>query len=375
MAGGARFVLLIAAGAALVACSGSDEPELSDGSFPARNNAALAVTDQGVFLFGGRFGVEEDLEAPDDAVLVDLSTGERTPLPLAPYGIDEATAVSVGDKVVVTGIGCADVVDEGQERECEPGGRASLVYDIGGRDWQEVAGPEGPNSARRATMLGVTSENRVVAAQYLNLDRPLLLWTLAPGEDEWASVPSPGVRGDDVCLAGDRLVVVTAEAISPPADFEGNVQPGSGDPETTYGYRYRDPQLHVLELASDDPTWAVSSPLPGAAETRAQPAIACMGDTVLVESGDTWAIHDLDTGTWTAAEGPRGSLGSGHELWTGEELVVLRPADSGTYDPNTDEWTPGLFLDGWWSVAWTGDELARYDPELPGLLELTPLPD
>lgn len=372
MAAGARLALFIVAGVALGGCSGSDRPELSDGSFPARTLSAIAVTDDGVFLFGGRLAYELGGEPPRDAVIVDSTSGERTPLPLAPYGIDEATAVSVGDKVVVTGIGCADVVDEGQERECEPGGRASLVYDIGGRDWQELAGPEGPNAALHATILGVTSENRVVATQYLNLMRPLLLWTLTPGEDAWEPVPSPGVRGDDVCLAGDRLVVATADRVGPPNDAWGNIERDPVDSEVIYGDSYRDPRLHVLDLTADDPAWSPSSPLPGG---RGRPSISCMGDRVLLETAYDSAVHDLGSGGWRAVEGPRGSIRHGDELWTGDEVVVLRPADSGTYDPDTDEWTPGLSLEQWWGVTWTGDELARYDPEQPELVELTPLPD
>ena len=367
-----RLFVLVAAGVLLVGCSGSGEAELSDGSFPARNNSAIAVTDDGVFLFGGRLGTEGGLEPMDDAVLVDPVSGSRTGLPLAPYGIDEATAVSVGDKVVVTGIGCADVVDVGQERECEPGGRASLVYDIGDGDWQEVAGPEGPNGALSATMLGVTSDGRVVAAQYLDVGRPQLLWTLEPGDDQWESIPSPGVRGDDACLADDRLVVATADPVGPATDTNGNIERDSVDTEVAFGDAYEAPQLHVLDLASEDPAWSVSSSLP---DGHSRPSIACLGDQILVESADLWALYDLDAGEWTDVDGPRGSIRDGYELWTGEDLVVLRPADSGTYDPVTDEWTPGLFLDGWWGVAWTGEQLAHYDPELPELVELTPLPD
>ena len=165
-----RLLVLVAAGAVLLGCRGSGEAELSDGSFPARNNSAIAVTDEGTFLFGGRLGTEGGLEPMDDAVLVDPVTGSRTGLPLAPYGIDEATAVSVGDTVVVTGIGCDDAVQVGQERECEPGGRASLVYDIGDGDWQEVDGPEGPNGALSAYTPGASA-----AAERRSVLRRLML--------------------------------------------------------------------------------------------------------------------------------------------------------------------------------------------------------
>lgn len=95
---------------------------------------------------------------------------------------------------------------------------------------------------------------------------------------------------------------------------------------------------------------------------------------MLVETAHQWALHDLDTGAWTEVEGPRSSLEPGYELWTGEELAVLRPGRSGVYEPDADEWTPGLFIDPWWGVAWTGGELARYDPSDDRLVELTELP-
>jgi hypothetical protein len=363
--------------ALLAACSADGSGgEVGDGSFPGRRGPAIVATDRGVLLFSGRGGPEQGLEAFDDAVLVDPTTGERTGLPSAPYGLDAASGVSTGDAVVLTGIGCDDVVDVGQERECEPGRRASLRLDLGDGDWDEIDGPEGPNDALFASILGALDDGRVIAVQHLNISRPMLLWALAPGADEWDALPSPGVRGDGVCLAGNRLAVVTADRIGPPTSFHGNPEPEPADPEVAYGRTYRDPRVHTLDPASDDPTWAVSEPMPAPAGVQQRPRVACMGSRVLVESAGSWAIHDPRSDTWTAVEGPRGSLAFGTQHWTGGELVVLRPehtAPSGVYDPDADRWTPDSDLPDPYDVAWTGEALVEYTGG-DRLIDVTPLP-
>jgi hypothetical protein len=320
------------------------------------------------------------------AGLVDPRTGSSELLPTPPFDLalqSPVASIVVGHSVLVVGGLCAEPQPDLQE--CPPATYAAASLDLEDRTWATVRMPEPlAQAGGRREALGVLSDGRAVF-RFGPHDAPSY-WTFSAPNQAWTEIPAPPDRSDDACLAGDTLVVVTAQfeqgdsivADDPIAtgDYEGDFVANDADDG------YVRPALMLADLSSRDPAWHMTVRetetflIPAGIE---RPLVSCMEDAAMVHDGirSIAVVHSTDSGDVDSAwvhppEPPRVGVFD-HAVWTGTELIFLNQSSeqfesggpSQGYAPDRNTWTdhPGLPLSTG-AVVWTGDALAGFPDRL-----------
>lgn len=322
-----------------------------------RRGHATAWVEGSLFVYGG----QALSQAPSgDAALIDLANGVVSPLPAAPVpaSLHNPAAVTEGSEVFVIGEPCATTVEPGEESDptpettCEPGGVGAAVYSSSEQAWRTIDVPgEMEDAVARGALvgeiIGVTTDGRVVLEIYVEPFGAVdgsAFWTYSLSDDEWVHLDSPGVEGDDACLATDSLVVSSSQAQGDAAEVTGVA-------------------LRVLDLSEAAPEWEVGPTL--GRTLSIGPKVDC---------GDTFALsYSFEDTGWLVLRSNLGELVSASWLeqpslpedvfpeagrWTGEELVLFgADGAAGVYNPIDEGWTRAS-VPPWPNGSrpvWTGD--------------------
>lgn len=375
---GLSFVLTVSAPACsgtstrAVRTTGTSSPRFATSGvapvsgFAARQDPAVAWTGRNLFVFGGYRSVGATSDGRDllrDGAVIDVESGNADGVPSAPFAgpLLSPAAARSGDSVVVAGIECSDyrAEQDSDAYSCaKDSGRFALAtFDPVARRWSTVARLPSldalrstPTWARGRTdpgfwisqVLGTESGQTMIAATYGNANE---FWVHPPGTATLTQLPDPS-GASDACVAGTRVVVMTAHAASGPGT---------------------EASLRVLDLAEPDATWSDTSTT--ALGVGFAPQLACLGTRVMLTNrygiaGNDGRIFDLAAQTWndvaapppnqvTSADGrtffPPFYSSSEQRLWTGAELLELtdfaNPVSSTlppgrAYNPATNSWRP-----------------------------------
>lgn len=324
----------------------------------ARSDQATAWTERGLFVSGGRDPnrVIDGGEPLGGAALVDPGTGAVTPLPEPPF--DEplrsgSVAAAVGAEVFLFGERCDGYADDPDSLVCVPGSFAAAVYDIDSGTWRQLELPPELAEARSPwidRLAGVTTDGLVtleLVPEGLPAAGDAPFWTYSIEADEWRHLADPGVAAESACVAGDRLVVLSAE--------------GGGVVDAV--------RLHTLHLGQADAGWTTGSSVPQA-DWDLSPRLACGDDFALVhgyvlEAGPRreTAYRQVVTGDLNQWE-PLPALplvgATTASVWTGDQLLLVdQQGGVAVFDPGGDSWT-ALDLGTEGLVAgWTGEMLVE----------------
>ena len=326
---------------------------------------SLAWTGEGLLVFGGT-PPEGGSRLAESATLVDVASGdiEALPLPPFPVGFFGAALVAVDDTVVLVAGRCDDA--ESEEEDCPPGTYVSATLSLEERSWTEVEIPDAlASTVGLYDAVGATSDGHAVFR--LGTRRDAEYWTYSVADRVWAEVPSPGVRLDDACLAGDRLVVVNATLRS----LE-DVAPGE-----PYDH-WEAVTLHVRDLADPDGEWQATPPnrtfrVPG---RGLRPEVECTSEAVLVRDDDERHARrilepDSIDDPWPETADPPELEFLPATIEAGNEIVFLGTDDgpltaaspTRAYDPVLDRWRVLVGAPvGAEPLVWTGDSLVGYRP-------------
>lgn len=370
-----NFALVVLLAAAAVACGDDSSSEVSAGqeSSPdstavgtegilGREFQAVAWTDSGLFVYGGRDPQIDGGDPLGGAALVNAESGAVEALPEPPVPAPLATrsvAASTGADVLVFGELCESVAETEDTQLCAPGGLAGAVYSLDEGAWRPVEVPpelveaSDPRRPWIVQLLGVTDGGRIVLDLTLEGQRAVgdtPFWTFDPTNDEWTQLSDPGVTVDEACLAGGRIAVSSSLVDD--------------------NFVYSDVTLNVLTVDEGASDWTQGSPLQ---ETRwaERPHLYCGEDFGVVygnadvgpraafrqhlAAGEEWLPLEPIPDTVT----PYGSASTGESLVLfGLEIRAVELAADG------EGWRP-LDLPPWRESVppvWTGDAFVIIDP-------------
>jgi hypothetical protein len=289
--------------------------QLPDAPLTGRTGASVVGVGDRAYVFGGWEFLcppNADCATPTgppfaDGAVVDVTTGEWSPMAQAPSGLAYAPTAVLGDHIYVVA-SCAPGVD------C-PHPRGLLAYDTTSDAWADLGPlPEGVGGQLVATDHGLlalagTEENGDVADAVYDPDAAT--WTTLP------EGPLPPSYDRFAVADGDRLLVFGSPVVGP--DEEGQAKVGA-----------------AYDLVAGTWTELPASPGPGYQVWRA-------GDRAFLNphyQEDGGGVLDLVSGTW----GPFPD-GPDDPEWRGD-LAGLVSADGATYeysegwvfDARDDEW-------------------------------------
>lgn len=268
------------------------------------------------------------------ALLVDVKTGKSTPLPKPPFEnpLYIPRAAVVGKTVLVLGTSCgkADKTsDLADEPECRPGTFTGATFDLRDRTWHELALPtELRGRLRWARPLGTTNDGRAVIAFAEGSYAAEQVWTYAPRTQAWAHVGVPATFVNGACLTGDtlRVAIIKFERLGVVQDGETYWRPQAGS-GGTFGLLdgYVQPALVNFDLGTGTTTTtAVAESVKF--NQSGVPAIHCMGQSTLVESGLSMRVYDAAASTWRVPA----AIPAGYHvdpIWNGSELLYRPTVD------------------------------------------------
>ena len=382
--------MLFISGIAIVSVScgaQSDSGDLStrgrqdEVSVSARVAPALAWTGERLFVYGGTVPLDPSESVPperlNDAYLIDTETGTAEQLPDPPFehplGVSAAAAGSE-DWVTLVGTVCAEERRDSYSGECEPGDYAAAALDLAERTWRTVDLPEELAIVRNGERDTLGTDSSGDAIFVLGPMDPLgavdqqSYWRFSPGEATWEELPRSGVRADDECLAGDRIVVATSSAITDGEQAAGpDAQlPGGG------GESYVEPSLHILDLSSESPTWSESAST-DVGDLVNPPSVACATDAALIHDGtgaQATVYQPLSAdGQWSEIVDRPAESNHQTIVWTGSQFLFIDstpPEIAGdgpslSYDPVTSTWEElSVEFQIGTSPVWTGDAVVSW---------------
>jgi hypothetical protein len=395
MSGGRRLTVAILLCVACGACgqgqSGSDQVEAGAAQeggvddFSEVTAPSIAWTGEALFVYAGL-----QADGPMNAAgLVDPESAATEELPPPPFETSLQTPVAsvVTEGVAIVVGGECSQRQPGAE-ECEPGTYAAASIDLDARTWERLALPEGVSGeGGRRESLGTLSDGRAVF-RFGQAQAPTY-WVYSVPDDTWTQVPSAPERLDDACLAGDRLVGVTAlfeqgeELVED--DPIATAEPGSGPVMNDADDGYVQPAIVVADLAAaesvESASWTTSARegaflIPAGIE---RPTVSCMADHAMVHDGirSVAVVHAVDPARlgepWPEMAAPPRPGVFDQSVWAGGELVFMNqstedfpaggPAQA--YDPVENRWRdlPDVPLSTD-AVVWTGSALVGFPDHL-----------
>jgi len=329
------------------------EPESTEASIPTgtepvspRAHPALAMTEEGIFIFGGSSPEAGDLR---DGAVVDQNMALVSSVPEGPISTDptnvNASSLGGGD-VLVVGTLCDASVESDVEGTCEPGTLAAARYSIATQSWKPLELPAGlaerpgyPNT------YGSVDDGVVIGFGYLVSERDY--WHFSSESDTWTRVlPEHPGQAIDACLADGRLVRGVYENA-------GSDDPGSATVEISG------------PLGPAESKIALSVPV---GDGYSDMTVWCAGGTVLVsESGTLGNLQSIDVASGAVAplKLPTEAVGAYlNGVWTGRSFVFLntlpnQPAVE--FDPATGALTAIAGSDTpLLDFVWTGERVAGF---------------
>ena len=342
-------------------CAGSQDREVEAGEDPsdtdssdpkgkapvdARSHPAMAMTDEGIFIFGGTSAQGADLTV---GAVTDADLAVISDVPEGPFGTDltNVSAASLGGgEVLVVGTLCDASTGSDLEGSCEPGTLAAARYSIATQSWDEVGLPAGLSDRRGfPSMYGTLESGVLIGFGYLVSERDY--WYFDAGSGEFSRVlPEDAGQAIDACLVDGRL----ARGIY-----------GSGDPSKPSAV-----SVQITEPLGEGESRVASTVAVGGDYTDI--TLWCAGSTVLVsESGGLGKLVAIDvaSGEISTLETPAEAVGAYlYGAWTGTTYIFLNtlsgqpavafdPAEMALrVIPGSD--TPLL------DFVWTGDDLVGF---------------
>lgn len=374
---------------ALAACGSAGSPEaggpVDEVGLSPRQSPALAWVGDRLFVYGGAVGTPDPVgddpfagapRSPEgvvlartDGALFDVEAPAMERLAEAPFPdpVQYPEAIAVDDEVVVLGIDCPRPNPDPEDTSgtCEPGTYAAAVYSVTDAEWREVTMPAALDGlANGATEpVGATSDGRAVFVLGPRDDVIEQLWAYTPADDRWERLPSPEVRVDAQCLAGDTVAVMSGSIL----EDVGEPLLSDTDPQPRGWVGYVDPTLHLLTLTDDELQWRITVAAEEAPLGTAIAQLDCTDDMALFRNtGSMPQFHSVLSGyerdDWLVPSPSPAEGHFSHVLGIGDRMIFFNSNNiqSAVYDPATDEWQ---LLEGDLAVqypVWTGDAITGW---------------
>jgi hypothetical protein len=339
-----------------------------------RADPALALTERGVFVWGGSGDADGDGESPDlgefghvyfdDGALLEAAGFVGDAIAPAPFEapLRGSDAIVVGDEVLVTGTTCAEAADmDGSQPECRPEAHLAVAaYDPAANRWRAIdLPPELQGAGEWIWPAGATAGGTVVL--HASVAGAPDVWALDVADGSWAPLEVVGSASIEGCVTGQHLVQVASQV-----------------------------RLSVWDLAPDEPEARFSAELP--ADQGYDPVattLVCTDDAVYAvdwDGAEPLRRYDPVTDEWSRSSPPPAAEPDAFRqltkaTWSGEELIFLNtlPEEPGlAYAPGPDTWRvvePGPIDEGDWipdRPLWTPDGLAVWTTDGLELITVGP---
>jgi hypothetical protein len=309
---------------------------------PARSEPAVAWTGDRLFIYGGRKGMDPGRFSQDGALL-DVMTGETVALPDTSFAgpFVSPTAVRAGNEVLVFGVECEgfSVPEDSDSVECEAeSGKVTVAtYDLDEGEWSTIPVP--PDVARATAsgstfvtrwprIAGVADQGAVVVDLGADAISGPDFWMITPATRQWRHLGSPG-RATNSCMIGNEVAVVTGKYENHGRVVESDPSLSPGSSSHGPGDGWVQPTVQLLDITASDAQWHAGPTLTDV-KYSLDPAIACMGNRVMVSAGlggpnGPFRVYDTASRRWsTPPPTPGGApMPVDEPIWTGTELLLL----------------------------------------------------